>query len=78
MKCSGRGCPKGLTGKGFTAKPKAGGTVSLASFIKKSIPRTAKITVTVAKPGSLTTIKTITLRKAKSATVATKCREAAC
>jgi len=76
--CAGRGCPKGLTGKGFSAKPKAGKTISLAAFIKKAIPVTAKITVTVAKPGSLTTIKTITLRKAKSPTVATKCREAAC
>jgi hypothetical protein len=78
VKCSGRGCPKGLTGKGFTAKPKAGKTVSLAAFIKKAIPVTAKITVTVSKTGSITTIKTITLRKAKSPTIATKCQGAAC
>jgi hypothetical protein len=69
--CAGKGCPKGLTGKG-------GGTVSLASFIKKAIPVTAKITVTVSKTGSLTTIKTITLRKSKSPTIATKCQGGAC
>jgi hypothetical protein len=76
--CAGKGCPKGLTGKGFSAKPKAGATVSLASFIKKAIPLTAKITVTVSKTGSLTTTKTITLRKAKSPTIATKCPGGAC
>jgi hypothetical protein len=64
--CAGKGCPKGLKGKGFSSTPKAGGTVSLASFIKKAIPVTAKIKVTVSKTGSLTTIKTITLRKSKS------------
>jgi hypothetical protein len=76
--CAGKGCPKGLKGKGFSAAPKAGGTVSLAAFIRKAVPVTAKITVTVSKTGSLTTIKTITLRKAKSPTIATKCQGAAC
>jgi hypothetical protein len=64
--CKGKGCPKGLKSKGFSATPKAGGTVSFSSFIKKAIPVTAKIKVTVSRAGSLTTVKTITLRKAKS------------
>jgi hypothetical protein len=76
--CKGRGCPKGLTGKGFSATPKKGGAVSLAAFIKKPVPVTAKITVTVSKTGSITTSKTITLRKSKSPTIATKCPGAVC
>ena len=70
--CKGKGCPKGLTGKGFTTT-NARGTVSLATYIKKAIPVTAKITVTVSKPGSITTVKTLQLRKRKSPVVQTRC-----
>ncbi len=70
--CTGKGCPKGLTGKGFTKK-NAHGTVSLAAFIKKAIPKTAVITVTVSKPGSISAVKILKLRKAKSPQVTTRC-----
>ena len=70
--CTGRGCPKGLTGKGFS-KTNAPTTVSLSTFIKKAIPVTAKITVTVSKPGSITSVKTLQLRKRKSPVVTTRC-----
>ncbi len=70
--CTGRGCPKGLTGKGFS-KSNPASKVSLAAFIKKGIPVTAKITVTVSKPGSITSVKTLQLRKRKSPVVTTRC-----
>ena len=65
VKCSGKGCPKGLTGKGFV-KTNASATVSLSAFIKKPIPRTASITVTVSKAGFISAVKTLKLRKGKS------------
>lgn len=70
--CTGKGCPKGLTRKGFV-KTNASGTVSLSAFIKKAIPATASITVTVTQPGAIGAVKTLKLRKGKSPQVTTRC-----
>ena len=51
--------------------------VSLATFIKKPIPTTATITVTVSKPGSTSAVKTLKIRKSKSPEVRTQCLPAA-
>jgi hypothetical protein len=72
VKCTGKGCPKGLTKSGFVKK-NASGTVSLAAFIKKAIPTTSTITVTVSKPGFTSAVKTLKIRKSKSPEVTTRC-----
>jgi hypothetical protein len=72
VRCTGKGCPKGLTKSGFVRKG-APATVSLSAFIKKAIPTTAKITVTVTKAGFVGAVKTLQLRRSKSPTVTTAC-----
>lgn len=70
--CKGKGCPKGLGGKGFTRK-NAARTVSLAAFIKHPIPLSATITIKVSKPGATTAVKVLKLRPRKSPQVTTRC-----
>jgi Putative metal-binding motif len=70
--CRGKGCPRGLTGKVFIRRP-TGRTLSLAAFIRAPLPRTAALTITVAHPGSITTVKTLELRARKSPRTTTRC-----
>jgi hypothetical protein len=71
--CKGKGCPKGLKGKGFTKK-NAFGTVSLSKFIKKPLKAKDVITVVVSKPNAIAAIKVLTIRAAKKPLIGTKCQ----
>jgi hypothetical protein len=71
--CSGRGCPSGLKGKGFT-KANAFGTVTLAKFIKKPLRAGVRITVAVSKPNAIAAVKVLTVRASKKPLIATKCQ----
>ena len=71
--CSGKGCPSGLKGKGFT-KANAFGTVTLAKFIKKPLRAGIKITVVVSKPNAIAAVKVLTVRASKKPLIATKCQ----
>ena len=71
--CSGKGCPSGLKGKGFT-KANAFGTVTLAKFIKKPLRAGNKITVVVSKPNAIAAVKVLTVRASKKPLIATKCQ----
>ena len=71
--CKGKGCPKGLKGKGFTKK-NAFGTVSLAKFIKKSLKANDTITVVVSKPNAISAIKIVKVRASKKPLITTKCQ----
>jgi hypothetical protein len=71
--CTGKGCPKGLKGKGYT-KRDAFGTVSLSKFIKKPLRAGDKVTVTVSKPNAISAVKVLTVRSAKKPVIATKCQ----
>ena len=71
--CKGKGCPKGLTGKGFTKK-NAFGTVTLAKFIKKPLRVGDAITVTVSKAGAISAIKILKVRASKKPLITTKCQ----
>ncbi|MDA0173032.1 hypothetical protein OJ998_28275 [Solirubrobacter taibaiensis] len=66
--CKGKGCPKGLKGKGFTKK-NASGNVSLKTFIKKALPVGTVIKVVATKAGATTVTKTLTIRKKKAPVV---------
>jgi hypothetical protein len=70
--CSGKGCPSGLKGKGFT-KTNAFGTVTLAKFIKKAFKAGDRITVTVSKENAINAVKILTVRASKKPLIATKC-----
>ncbi|MDA0172040.1 hypothetical protein OJ998_23260 [Solirubrobacter taibaiensis] len=70
--CAGKGCPSGLTGKGFT-KANSPSTVSLAKFIKKPLRAGTRITVTVSKPNAIAAVKVLTVRASKKPLIATKC-----
>ena len=70
--CTGKGCPSGLKGKGFTKK-NAFGTVTLAKFIKKSFKAGDKITITVSKPDAIAAVKVLTVRASKKPLISTKC-----
>ncbi len=71
--CKGKGCPKGLTGKGFTKK-NAFGTLTLAKFIKKALKANITITVVVSKPGAINAVKVLKVRPSKAPLVTTKCQ----
>jgi hypothetical protein len=70
--CKGKGCPKGLKGKGFTKK-NAFGTVTLAKFIKKPLKSGDVVTVVVSKPDAISAVKVLTVRAAKKPLIKTKC-----
>ena len=70
--CTGKGCPSGLKGKGFTKK-NAFGTVTLAKFIKKSFKAGDKATITVSKPDAIAAVKVLTVRASKKPLISTKC-----
>jgi hypothetical protein len=63
--CKGKGCPKGLTKKGYV-KRNAPSTVNLAAYIKHKLPTTATITVTVSKAGATSAVQTLKTRTAKA------------
>ncbi|WP_270044362.1 MopE-related protein [Solirubrobacter ginsenosidimutans] len=63
--CKGKGCPKGLTKKGYV-KRNAPSSVNLATYIKQRIPTTATITVTVSKTGATSAVRTLKTRTAKA------------
>jgi hypothetical protein len=63
--CKGKGCPKGLTKKGYV-KRNAPSTLNLATYIEKRIATTATITVTVSKPGATSAVRTLKTRTAKA------------
>jgi hypothetical protein len=63
--CKGKGCPKGLTKKGYV-KRNAPSTVNLATYIKQRIATTATITVTVSKPGATSAVRVLKTRTAKT------------
>jgi hypothetical protein len=71
--CHGRGCPKGLKGKGFTKK-RAFGTVDLKKFVRKPLRPGTAITAVVSKPGAINAVKVLKIRAAKAPTVATRCQ----
>ncbi|HWK28034.1 MAG TPA: putative metal-binding motif-containing protein [Solirubrobacter sp.] len=71
--CKGKGCPKGLTGKGYT-KRNAFGTVTLAKFIKKPLRTGTAITVVVSKPNAISAVKILTVRAAKKPLITTRCQ----
>ena len=71
--CKGKGCPKGLTRKGYT-KRKAPSTVTLAKFIKKPLRAGIKITVVVSKPDAISAVKTLTVRAGKKPLISTRCQ----
>jgi hypothetical protein len=68
--CKGKGCPKGLSKKGYV-KRNAPSTVNLAAYIKRRIPTTATITVTVAKPGATSAVRVLKTRTAKTPSIST-------
>jgi hypothetical protein len=71
--CKGKGCPKGLKGKGFTKK-NAFGTISLSKFIKKPLKAKDVITVVVSKPNAIAAVKVLTIRASKKPLIGTKCQ----
>ena len=70
--CKGKGCPSGLTGKGFV-KTNAFGAVDLKKFIAKPLRPGTTITVVVSKPNAINAVKTLTIRKSKAPTIVTQC-----
>jgi hypothetical protein len=70
--CKGKGCPKGLRGKGFTKK-NAFGSVDLRKFIAKPLKVGVTITVVVSKPNAINAVKILKIRKAKSPLITTRC-----
>lgn len=70
--CTGKRCPKGLTGKGYVKK-NAFGTVSLKQFIKSSLRSGNTITVVVSKPDAIAAVKVLKVRSNKKPLISTKC-----
>jgi hypothetical protein len=70
--CTGKGCPKGLKGKGYTKK-NAFGAVDLKKFIKKPLRVGVTITVVVSKPNAINAVKILKIRKSKTPSISTRC-----
>jgi hypothetical protein len=67
-------CPKGCARKRLVLT-RAHGNVSLKRlFGHKALRVNTRITVTVAKPGSVSAVKVLTIRKGKGPTVASLCQ----
>jgi hypothetical protein len=64
--CKGAGCPKRFT------KRNASGTVSLAALIKRPLRAGVTLTVTVSKPGSISAVKVVEVRRSKPPRIATR------
>src|SRR5262249_4848592 len=71
--CKGKGCPKGLKGKGFIKK-NAFGAVDLKKFIKKPLRVGITITVVVSKPNAINAVKVMKIRKSKVPSITTLCQ----
>jgi hypothetical protein len=66
-------CPKGCAKKRLALR-NASGNVSLKALTRaKRLAVATKITVTVSKPGAVSAVKVLTIRKAKAPTVASLC-----
>jgi hypothetical protein len=65
-------CPKGCSAKSWT-KRNASGSVSLARFVKKPLKVGTVLTVFVSKPGAITGVKVLTVRRLHAPSVATRC-----
>ena len=65
-------CPKSCAKKRFV-KTNAKGTVSLKSLLTKPLKVNQTITITVAKAGYVTTIKTVKMRARKAPSITTRC-----
>ena len=65
-------CKRGCSAKSLTQR-NAKSSVSLKRFIAHKLNVGTVITVTVAKPGAITSVKTLTIRAKRSPLVATRC-----
>jgi hypothetical protein len=70
--CKGKGCPKGLKGKGYT-KRNAFGAVNLKKFIKKPLRVGVTITVVVSRPNAIDAVKILKVRRSKAPAISTRC-----
>jgi hypothetical protein len=71
--CAPKRCPKGLTKHGYT-KTNAPAVVSLAQFVKKPLMAKTIITAVISKPGFITTVKRLEVRRSKAPRVTTSCQ----
>jgi hypothetical protein len=70
--CIGRKCPKALKGHGVTLRNQ-GAVLDLSRRLKTPLPAGDKNVVTISGPTIVTTIETLTIRKAKPPRVGTTC-----